>query len=278
MYGTLSVGQGRCRAGPLRANPSRGDRHRRRPDPYTAGSTALTGALFPRWALDGGRDATLERMSDSEARPRLLGDIDAAYVHNSGPEGVVIARFVPDPHFEGLNMAQIADELGCSAAEAALSLYEQGDGQVVIHMMHDADVEMIAGHPLIAVGSDGSSLSTDGVLSVGRPHPRSYGTNPRFLARFVRERSVVSLEEAVRKMTLLPASRLGLSRRGRIAPGFAGDIVVFDPGTVADTATFDAPHSYAIGIPHVAVNGKLVVESGEFTGLTPGKVIRDFGD
>lgn len=191
---------------------------------------------------------------------------------------MVIARFVPDPHFEGLNMAQIADELGCSAAEAALSLYEQGDGQVVIHMMHDADVEMIAGHPLIAVGSDGSSLSTDGVLSVGRPHPRSYGTNPRFLARFVRERSVVSLEEAVRKMTLLPASRLGLSRRGRIAPGFAGDIVVFDPGTVADTATFDAPHSYAIGIPHVAVNGKLVVESGEFTGLTPGKVIRDFGD
>ncbi len=246
--------------------------------PYTAGSTALTGALFPRWALDGGREATLQRMSDSEARPRMLSDVDAAYVHNSGPEGVVIARFVPDPHFEGMNMGQIADELGCGAAEAALRLYEQGDGQVVIHMMQDADVETIAGHPLISVASDGSSLSAEGVLSVGRPHPRSYGTNPRFMARFVRDRHVVSLEEAVRKMTLLPASRLGLSRRGRIAPGFAADVVVFDPEIVADTATFEAPHSYAAGIPHVAVNGELVVEAGGFTGLTPGKVIRDFGD
>ena len=243
--------------------------------PYTAGSTALTGALFPRWALDGGREATLERMGDSELRPRLLAEIDSIYLHNRNPEGVVIARFVPDPHFEGMNMLQISEELGCGAAEAALRLYEMADAQVIIHMMQDADVDTIAGHPLM---SDGSSISTEGVLSVGKPHPRSYGTNPRFLANFVRDRGVVTLEEAVRRMTLLPATRMSLSRRDRIAPGFAADLLVFDPETVADTATFESPHSYAAGVPHVAVNGELVVEAGQFTGRTPGKVIRGFGD
>ena len=246
--------------------------------PYTAGSTALTGALFPRWALDGGREATLERMGDSELRPRLLAEIDSIYLHNRNPEGVVIARLVPDPHFEGMNMLQISEELGCGAAEAALRLYEMADAQVIIHMMQDADVDTIAGHPLISVASDGSSISTEGVLSVGKPHPRSYGTNPRFLANFVRDRGVVTLEEAVRRMTLLPATRMSLSRRDRIAPGFAADLLVFDPETVADTATFESPHSYAAGVPHVAVNGELVVEAGQFTGRTPGKVIRGFGD
>ncbi len=246
--------------------------------PYTAGSTGLTGALFPRWALDGGREATLERMGDAELRPRLLAEIDSIYVHNRNPEGVVIARFVPDPHFEGMNMLQVSEELGCSAPEAALRLYEMADAQVIIHMMQDADVDTIAGHPLISVASDGSSISTEGVLSVGRPHPRSYGTNPRFFAHMVRDRGVVPLEEAVRKMTLLPATRMGLTRRGRIAPGFAADLVVFDPETVADTATFESPHSYAEGIPHVVVNGELVVEAGQYTGSTPGKVIRGFGD
>ena len=242
--------------------------------PYTAGSTSLTGALFPRWALDGGRAATLQIMADSALRPRLLADI---YKHHRDPAGVVIARFTPDAHFEGMNMLQIADELRCEPSEAALRLYDQGDGQVIIHMMQEPDVEIIAGSPLVSIGSDGSSLSTSGILAVGQPHPRSYGTNPRFLDRYVREKGVVSLPEAIRKMTMLPASRLGLTRRGRIAPGMVADLVVFDPDTVADTATFEAPHSYATGIPHVAVNGTLVIENEEFTGATPGQVVHDFG-
>jgi N-acyl-D-amino-acid deacylase len=196
----------------------------------------------------------------------------------STPEGVVIARFVPDPSLEGKNMGQIAETLRCDPAEATLRLYEQGEASVIAHAMQETDVETIARHPWVAVGSDGSSLSASGLLSVGKPHPRSYGTNPRYLARFVRQRQLVSLPEAVRKMTLLPATRLGLTRRGRIAPGFAADLVVFDPATVADTATFEAPHSYPTGIPHVVVNGVLVIEDHAFTGQTPGKVIRGFSD
>ncbi len=246
--------------------------------PYTAGSTGLTGALFPRWSLDGGREATLKHMADPESRARLLADMDVIYSKTGNPEGVVIARFIHEPRYEGKSMAEIASELELEPSEAALRLYEQGDGQVIIHAMRDPDMETIASHPLISVGSDGSSLSSEGVLSVGKPHPRSYGTNPRFLARFVRERGLVSLEEAIRKMTMLPAQRMALSRRGRIAPGFAADLVVLDPATVADTATFESPHSYPVGIPHVAVNGALVIENGEFTGQTPGKVIRGFGE
>lgn len=246
--------------------------------PYTAGSTSLTGALFPRWALEGGRDATLQRMASSAERQRLHADITATFAKWSTPEGIVIARFVPQPELEGRTMVQIADALGCDPAEAALRLYERGEASVIAHAMRESDVETIAKHPLIAVGSDGSSLSAQGVLSVGKPHPRNYGTNPRVLAQFVRERRLVSLEEAVRKMTLLPASRLGLTRRGRLVPGFAADLVVFDPATVSDTATFEAPHRYPTGIPHVVVNGVPVIEQGEFTGQTPGKVIRGFDD
>jgi N-acyl-D-amino-acid deacylase len=246
--------------------------------PYTVASTSLTGALFPRWALEGGREATLRRLANAAERQRLHVDITATFAKWSTPEGVVIARFVPDPQLEGMHVAQIAEGWQCDPAEAAMRLYERGEASVIVHAMQETDVETIAGHPLIAVGSDGSSLSASGVLSVGKPHPRSYGTNPRFLARFVRQSRLVALEEAIRKMTLLPASRLGLTRRGRIAPGFAADLVVFDPNTIADTATFEAPHSYPTGIPHVAVNGVLVIENGTFTGQTPGKVIRGFHD
>jgi N-acyl-D-amino-acid deacylase len=243
--------------------------------PYTAGSTSLTGALYPRWALEGGREATLQRQADPVQRQQLHADLMANFDTRTSAEGIVIARFVPEPHFEGLHMIQIAEELECDPAEAAMRLYAQSDPAVIMHAMQEPDMETIARHPLIAVGSDGSSLSATGLLSVGRPHPRSYGTNPRVLARFVRERHLLSLEEAVRKMTLLPASRLGLTRRGRIAPGFAADLVVLDPHTVVDTATFEAPHSYPVGIAHVAVNGKLVVENATFTGQTPGQIIRD---
>ncbi len=246
--------------------------------PYLAGSTSLTGALFPRWALEGGvtpRCGAWQIPRTGANSTRTLRRIFA--------NGVTL-RALPSPascqiaHFEGMNMVQIATELGCDPAEAALRLYERAEAAVIARAMQDADVEAIACHPLIAVGSDGSSLAASGVLSVGKPHPRSYGTNPRFLAQFVRQRRLMSLPEAIRKMTTLPASRLGLTRRGRLAPGYAADLVVFDPDTIADTATFEAPHSYPTGVAHVAVNGVLVVEHGAFTRSHAGKVIRSFAD
>jgi N-acyl-D-amino-acid deacylase len=208
----------------------------------------------------------------------MLSDVDGFYEEYGGSDRVVIAWYVPEPDFEGMSMFQIADSLNCTSAEAALRLYERDGGQVVVHAMNEDDLDLVASHPLISVASDGTSLSVEGILSAGRPHPRHYGTYPRFLAQFVREKKLVTLEEAVRRMTTLPASRMGVTRRGRIAPGFGADMVVFDPDTVADTATFESPHSYPVGIPHVAVNGVLVIEGGEFTGATPGKVVRDFGD
>ena len=246
--------------------------------PYTAASTRLTGAIFPRWALAGGRVAALERLADAKVRSQVKDGINYNYDYNRSPEGVVISRLAEEPRFEGMTMTVIAEEFGCDPAEAAVRLYEMGEAMVVIHAMREDDVLEIAQHPLISVGSDGSSLSTEGVLSAGVPHPRSYGTFPRFIAEYVRKHGVVSFTEAIRKMTTLPASRMGLTRRGRIAPGYAADIVALDPDTVADTATFESPHSYAVGVPHVAVNGAMVIENGEYTGAGPGKVIRDFHD
>ena len=242
--------------------------------PYTASSTGLSGAILPRWAQVGGREATLSRLADEEFYARLREEIQASFQGRSGADHIVVANHPPDRDLEGLNLEQIAQRMGCDAADAGIRLYRASETSVISHSLQEEDVASIAGGSLVAVGSDGSSLSTEGVLSAGKPHPRSYGTFPRFLSKYVREEKVVSLEEAIRKMTMLPASRLGLTQRGRIAPGMWADLVAFDPDTVADTASFEAPHSYPIGIPHVVVNGEMVIKDGAYTAATPGKVLR----
>jgi len=244
--------------------------------PYTAASTAITGALFPRWAQVGGRTATLANLSDKEFYTRLLEGIRQNYVRRGAADRVVVANHPSNRDLEGLSMVQVAEKMNCDTAEAAIRLYRANETSVILHAMEESDVEVIAGGRWVAVGSDGTSIKAKGTLSIGRPHPRSYGTFPRFLARYVREKRIVPLEEAIRKMTLLPASRLGLTQRGRVAPGQWADLVVFDPATVVDTATFEAPHSYPSGIIHVMVNGTPVVKEGALTGATPGKVLRKF--
>ena len=246
--------------------------------PYTASNTPLASTVFPRAIQVGGRENTLSILADPSRRGGIKQYIEENVPNRGGADGMVISSFPPDESLEGKSIAQIAEEWGIDMAETLIRMYEQGDMFAVVHNMQEDDVDLIASSQWISVGSDGSSLMTEGMLSEGRPHPRNFGCFPRFLARYVRERKVVSLEEGIRKMTSLPASRLGLTTRGRLVPGYWADVTLFDPGKVQDTATFEQPHAYPVGIAHVIVNGIPVIKDGEFTGETPGKVVRDFGD
>jgi N-acyl-D-amino-acid deacylase len=246
--------------------------------PYIASSTSLTGGLFPRWALAGGRTATLEIMEDSDLRARLRDGIDWNIKSFMGSaDRVLMAAYGPDRSREGQRLDEIADEMGCDPAEAAIRLYEAGDAAIVQFSLREDDVDLIARDPFIAVASDGNSVRSEGPLSAGKPHPRSYGTFPRFLSEMQRDKNLVSLEEAVRKMCALPASRLQLTRRGRVAAGCFADLVVFDPDTVQDTATFTEPHQCTTGIDTVVVNGQVALENGKPTGVRAGRVVRTVG-
>jgi N-acyl-D-amino-acid deacylase len=246
--------------------------------PYIACSTPLSGAIFNRWAHDGGRPALLERLADSDLRQRLRDEAEYSSVRFQGAAGCVIAGYLPNTDFEGMTLEEVADRQNQDPIEAAFKLLEASEVSVVLYSMSDPDMEMIAASPYIAVCSDGNSLRTTGPLSRGKPHPRSYGSNAGFLQRLVREKNVVTLPEAIRKMTSLPAQRLGLKSRGRIAPGYFADIAVFDPATVTEHGTFAEPHQYSTGVSHVLVNGKLALADGELSGDTPGRVIRSQGE
>ena len=204
--------------------------------------------------------------------------VDTEYYisRNHGAAGSVVAHFPPNTDYEGISLEEIGLEMGCEPAEAALRLYEQSDGSYVLHSMEESDVEAIAQWRLMAVCSDGSSLRTTGPLSSGKPHPRSYATNSRHLETFVKERKLMSFEEAIYKMTVLGAQRLNLTRRGRIARGMYADVLVFDLDNIKQNNSFTDPHQYSTGMDHVIVNGIQAIADGELTGTTPGKVLRDF--
>ena len=246
--------------------------------PYVACSTPLSGAIFNRWAHDGGRPALLERLADSDLRQRLRDEAEYSSVRFQGAAGCVIANYPPNTDYEGMTLEEVADRQNMDPIDAAFKMLEASEVSVVLYSMSDPDVETIATSPYISVCSDGNSLRTTGTLSRGKPHPRSYGSNAGFLQRMVREKSVVTLPEAIRKMTLLPAQRLGLKNRGRIAPGYIADIAVFDPDTVTEHGTFAEPHQYSTGVSHVLVNGRLALVDGELSGDLPGRVIKSHGD
>ena len=226
--------------------------------------------------MAGGREATLNYMADEDARGRIIDEINQTFNQGRGADAIMIARYVPDESFEGKNITEISEIMGTTPAEAVLRIYEKSEAMVVIFGMTEEDVETFAAHPLVAVASDGSSVSKEGVLSVGKPHPRGYGTNPRFIQKFVNEKKLVSIQEAIRKMTSMPAQRLGLTNRGRLTPGYAADIVIMDLPNVEEKATFVDPHQYPEGITHVIVNGEIVIRDEKFTGKIPGKMITNF--
>jgi dihydroorotase/N-acyl-D-amino-acid deacylase len=245
--------------------------------PYTASYTGI-GILVPQWALAGGNDALIERLNDPALRDSIVQGIIWNIENDRGGGDlarVQLALVEWDRSLEGRTLADWATRenmplTAATGAELVILAMQQGGASAIYHVMDEADVERIMRHPFTAIGSDGRLVEPGD----GHPHPRWYGTFPRVLARYVRERGVLTLEDAVRKMTGLPADRLRLTDRGRIAVDRAADIVVFDPETVTDLATFEEPHQYPAGIPFVIVNGEVVVDGGEYTDARPGRVLR----
>jgi N-acyl-D-amino-acid deacylase len=243
--------------------------------PYPAGSTGLT-ALLPAWAQVGGRAPMLQRLASPSERPRLRAAIESASLaRDAGWDRILISGCPARPGYEGRSVADIAAELGKPGAEAVIEILRQAEceAEMILFMMSEDNVALGLQQPWVMIGSDGEGRAASGPYGAGKPHPRNYGTCPRLLGHYVRDRGLVTLEEAVRKMTSLPAAKLGLRDRGRLQRGAVADIVVLDPATVTDTATFADPHRYPTGIPWVLVNGRPVIESGRHTGARPGRVL-----
>jgi dihydroorotase/N-acyl-D-amino-acid deacylase len=248
--------------------------------PYTASQTGIT-ALVPQWAQEGGNGRMVERMQDPSTQGRIKAEIVDKILHDRGggdPKNVFISSCSWDPSLEGKNLAEIARDNGMeptpeNAAEIVMDLIRRGGARAVFHAMSEEDVERIMQHPATAIGSDGP-LS---VFGAGAPHPRQYGTFARVLAYYVRERGVLTLEEAVRKMSNATAQRLGIRQRGLLREGYFADVAVLSPERVQDMATFEEPHQYAVGVEYVLVNGSIVVRQGKHTGQRTGRIIHGPG-
>ena len=244
--------------------------------PYTAMFHGWS-AFFPLWVREGGEERFSERLRDESLRERIKSDPDfIAWAQEHGWwEGIVLARASrPEvQQYEGMRVVEIAAALGVAdPADVVIDLMAAEGGSIsgVFHTMSEEDVRLIMRQPWVSVASDGSAINLE---AAGVPHPRNYGTVPRVLGHYVRDEGVLGLEDAVRKMTSLPAQVLGLADRGQVREGFVADIAVFDPARIAETNSFENPKSYAIGIPYVLVNGTLVIDDGEHTGARPGRVL-----
>jgi N-acyl-D-aspartate/D-glutamate deacylase len=253
--------------------------------PYTAGGTGLE-ATIPSWVFDGGMDSVRARIGRPDVRTRLKRELETGYegwwniVEAAGGwDGVVLvnARNPDNARFEGKSLTTIAAEWGKEPADAAWDLVAAGGGRVmaIYHMMSEDDVRWALQRPWTSIGSDAGAALEAGTPDVlGLPHPRSYGTFPRVLARYVRDEGLLTLEEAVRKMTSWPATRMRLERRGVIREGAWADITIFDLARVQDRATYDEPFLFPEGIELVLVNGVVVIEDGgTHTGARPGHVL-----
>ena len=245
--------------------------------PYTASSTNIASALLPAWALEGGRQQQLARLKDPVQREKIKAATLMMIRDERGggdPKNVQFANCGFDPTLTGKTLADVVARRELTptlenAAEATLWIVEQGGCQGIFHAMSEDDVQRIMKHQWTMIGSDGEVPT----FGRGNPHPRSYGTFARVLGVYVREKKVLTLEEAIRKMTSFPATRLKIADRGVLKVGMKADIAIFDPARVRDTATFEKPHAYAEGFSHVIVNGQVVFEKGEMTAARPGRVL-----
>jgi len=244
--------------------------------PYTASQTSIN-ALIPQWAQEGGREQLLSRIMSQETRSTIKNEVVNLILYDRGggdPKNVFISRNSWDPEMAGKNLAELTEEANMdptpeNAADVVFDIIRGGGATAVYHAIGPDDVVRIMQHPATTIGSDGPV----GIFGEGAPHPRQYGTFARVLGHFVRERGVITLEEAVKKMSNQSARRLNIHDRGLITKGYFADIAVFDADEIIDKATFEDPHQYAVGMKYVLVNGEIVVENGSHNGARPGRVL-----
>jgi dihydroorotase/N-acyl-D-amino-acid deacylase len=248
--------------------------------PYTAMSHGWS-ACFPVWTREGGPEQFTARLRDRSLREKIKKDPEfIAYSKEHGWwDGIAMsrARLPGNRQYEGMRLSEIAKRRGdADPADTLIALMAEEGGNIggVFHNQSEENVRLVMQQPWVSIASDGSAINLE---APGVPHPRSYGTNVRVLGRYVRDEKVLTLEDAVRKMSSLPAQILGLRDRGLIRAGFAADIIVFDPATVGDTNSYEKPKSYAAGVPYVLVNGVLVIDKGQHTGARPGRPLYGAG-
>ena len=239
--------------------------------PYTASSTGLS-ALFPKWALESGQKAFLERANAPAQRSRMKAEIVNNILTDRGagnPKNIVFASCGFDKSLAGKTLADISKSVE-DAADAAIELLKKGSCSMIYHAIDEEDVVRIMRYPFTMIASDGGIPVFEGS---DVPHPRNYGTFARVLGRYVREKKVLTLEDAIHRMTGLPATRFKIFNRGLLHEGMQADIAVFDPRTVAEKSEFNKPHQYAVGFRDVFVNGKAVLLNGKMTGARPGQIL-----
>jgi N-acyl-D-amino-acid deacylase len=249
--------------------------------PYTAGSFGLA-SMLPPWAHEGGTERLLERLKNPEIRRKLTEEMQKGSTEWPSPlkaagwDATIIARSEKHPELEGKSVEEITCLKGTDPFDFVFDLLieENASVSVIRFAMCEEDMKQVLKHPYSMIGSDSSAVAPYGVLGRGKPHPRGYGTFPRVLGKYVRKEEILTLEEAIRKMTLLPARKLGLEGRGRLKAGMFADITIFDPEKVEDKATYAEPHQYPKGIEYVLVNGKIIIERSEHTNVLAGKVLR----
>ena len=256
--------------------------------PYIRASNGLD-ACLPVWVREGSTEEMLSRLKDASLRERIKTDMAAddvtewenQWYGSGGAEGVMVSS-VLDPalrKYEGKTLAQIGTEMGKDPRDALMDLViaDSGESSCIISIMNEEDVRTALKHPLVSVDTDSSARAEDGPFSETKSHPRAWGTFPRILGKYVREEGLLTLEEAIRKMTSRPAARVKLMDRGILRAGMAADLTVFDPATIRDVATFEDPTHYSVGVRYVFVNGRAVVSEGKITDERPGRVLRGPG-
>ncbi|MDP2321503.1 MAG: D-aminoacylase [Acidobacteriota bacterium] len=253
---------------------------------YPAGATGLN-ATMPPWVQEGGHDRWVSRLRDPATRARVMKEMTTPttewenFFVGAGPDGILLSGFKTEAlkPLTGQTLAQVAKASGTSPEETAINLVIEDGSRVeaVYFLMSEDNLRKKLRLPWVSFGSDSGSMAPEGVFLRSNPHPRAYGNFARWLGRYVRDEKLVPLEEAIRRMTSMPAEHLSIKERGRLAEGHFADVVVFDPARIQDHATFEQPHQYATGVVHVLVNGTPVLRAGEHTGATPGRVVRGPG-